>query len=251
MREWATILAQHGYLTVSIAHGARTDIERIVLTMHLGGTLPQCREFKTLNFDRPLDFLQVVGELAERSETPPWSGMIDTERVAYMGHSAGAGATMMVAGAGREYMPGLGLAFAAHSGPRAFVAMSPQGVGEDGFQPTSWDDVSRPVLMCTGASDGDHPHERRDPFEYMAPGDKYLLWIEHPGAAHTLFAGETDSCVREIGDPTLCNEMLEWLASTVRAFLDAHVRGDVDGRDYLDSGQIVQASVGVIEWQSK
>jgi len=42
LEAWAPVLAEHGYLAVAIAHTPRDDIERIVLTMNLGGTLPQC-----------------------------------------------------------------------------------------------------------------------------------------------------------------------------------------------------------------
>jgi len=251
MEEWAEVLAGHGYMSVSIAHTPRSDIERIVLTMNLRGTLPQCAEFKHLGYDRPLDFARVIDELATHPADPPWSGQADTTRLGYMGHSAGAGSVMMVAGAGREYMPGLGLSFAAHPLPRAFVAMSPQGAGEDGFRSDSWDGVARPVLMCTGASDGDFPHERRDPYEYMHPGDKHLLWIDHPGAEHTVFAGETDACVQTTGDPTLCDSMQDWLASAVLAFFDAHLREDQAGVDYLAGDALVQVSSGLIELTTK
>lgn len=251
LAEWATMLAEHGYLTVAIAHTPRDDIERIVLTMNLGGTLPQCREFKHLNYDRPLDFERVMNELVERSASPPWTGEIALSSVAYLGHSSGSGAAMMVAGAGREYMPGLGLSFAAEHRPRAFVALSPEGAGDDGFLPTSWDTVARPVLMCTGASDGDAPHERRDPFEYMPPGDKYLLWIEHPGATHTLFEGDTDSCERATGDPALCAAMHEQLASAIRAFLDAYLRDDPAAHDYLGTGAVAEGVGGTVEWDAK
>jgi predicted dienelactone hydrolase len=251
LEKWAPVLAQHGYLAVAIAHTPRTDIERIVLTMNLGGTLPQCREFKHLGYDRPLDFARVAQQLAEQSADPPWNGGIDLDAVGYMGHSAGAGSVMMAAGAGREYMAGLGLSFAQHPVPRAFVAMSPEGAGDDGFTPESWDRVTRPVLMCTGASDGDHPHERRDPYEYMPAGDKYLLWVEHPGAEHMVFAGETDACVETTGDQAFCDEMQKWLRSAVRAFLDAHLRQDQAAADYLASDSLVQSSAGVIEWRTK
>lgn len=150
--EWAQLVARHGYLSVAIAHTPRTDVERIVLTMNLGGTLPQCREFKHLNYDRPLDFVRVVGALAELSETPP-SGLFDLSAATYLGHSSGSGSAMMVAGAGREYMPGIGLSFAEDRRPKAFVAPSPEEAGDDGFLPASWGAVRRPVLMCTGARD--------------------------------------------------------------------------------------------------
>jgi predicted dienelactone hydrolase len=248
--EWATMLSRHGYMSVAIAHTPRTDLERIVLTMNLGGTLPQCREFKYLNYDRPLDFMRVVSELVDPNAVAPWSGLIDASAMAYLGHSSGSGSAMMIAGAGREYMPGLGLAFAEHRGPKAFVALSPEGAGDDGFQADSWDTVQRPVLMCTGASDGDHPHERRDPYEYMQPGDKYLLWIEHEGAQHTVFEGDTRACA-EVTDQSTCDDMQAWLGSGIRAFLDAYVLNDGDAIDYLATDSLVQASAGFVEWDSK
>ena len=249
--EWAEVVAHHGYLAVAIAHTPRTDIERIVLTMNLGGTLPQCREFKHLNYDRPLDFVHVVEALAELGEAPPWAGVFDLSSVAYLGHSSGSGAAMMVAGAGREYMPGLGLAFAEDRRPTAFVALSPEGAGDDGFQPTSWDAVDRPVLMCTGARDGDAPHERRDPFEYMPGGDKYLFWIEHAGAQHTVFEGDTRACFAAVHDQTVCDDMQAWLGSVIRAFLDAYLREDPAAVAYLAGESVVEASDGVVEWDRK
>ena len=249
--EWASMLARHGYLTVAIAHTPRTDLERIVLTMNLGGTLPQCREFKYLNYDRPLDFTLVVRALAERSADPTWSGRIDLGTVAYLGHSSGSGSAMMIAGAGREYMPGLGLAFAEQRGPKAFIALSPEGVGDDGFQADSWDTVERPVLMCTGANDGDTPQQRRDPYEHMPTGDKYLLWIEHDGAQHTVFEGDTRACMAATHEQSICNDMQDWLGSGIRAFLDAYLRDDPTGIAYLASDSLAQASAGVIEWTTK
>lgn len=138
--EWAQLVARHGYLSVAIAHTPRTDVERIVLTMNLGGTLPQCREFKHLNYDRPLDFVRVVGALAELSETPP-SGLFDLSAATYLGHSSGSGSAMMVAGAGREYMPGIGLSFAEDRRPKAFVAPSPEG-------PATTASCQRPGAPC-------------------------------------------------------------------------------------------------------
>jgi hypothetical protein len=251
MDEWAPLVAEHGYLAVAIAHVPRTDLERIVLTMNLGGTLPQCAEFKYLGYDRPIDFALVVRELIDRSASPPLAGLIDTGTVGYMGHSSGGGSALMAAGAGREYMPGLGMSFAEHALPQAFIAMSPQGAGEDGFLAESWNAVSRPVLLGTGAADGDHPHERRDPFEYMPAGDKYQLWIEDQAAKHTLFEGELDACEQVTGNLARCEEIRGWLAAAVRAFLDAYLRGDPAAIAYLASGDLVTTSGGVIEWDTK
>lgn len=149
---------------------------------------------------------------------------------------------MMIAGAGREYMPGLGLAFAEHRGPKAFIALSPEGVGDDGFQADSWDTVERPVLMCTGANDGDTPQQRRDPYEHMPTGDQYLLWIEHDGAQHTVFEGDTRACLAATHDQSICNDMQDWLGSGIRAFLDAYLRDDPTAIAYLASDSLAQAS---------
>lgn len=251
MDQWARLLAEHGHLAVAVAHTPRTDVERIVLTMHLGGTLPQCAQFKYLGYDRPLDLAEVLDAVRSHAGVRLSSGLVDTTRIGYVGHSAGAGAVLMTAGAGREYMPGLGLSFAEHGSPQAFVAMSPQGVGEDGFRADSWESVLRPVLACTGAADGDEPARRRDPFDAMPAGDKYQLWIEDPGATHTLFEGEVDACARATRDVAHCEEMLGWLGSALRAFLDATVRQDAVAQTYLDGNDLVAASGGAIEWLSK
>lgn len=84
MDQWAPLLAEHGYLAVAIAHVPRSDVERIVLTMHLGGTLPQCAQFKHLGYDRPLDFVRVLDAIIEHSVTPPWSDLIAPAVVGYM-----------------------------------------------------------------------------------------------------------------------------------------------------------------------
>lgn len=251
MDQWAVLLAEHGYFTVAMAHVPRTDLERIILTMNLGGTLPQCAQFKHLCFDRPLDFAATLDFVVDQADGGPLAGLVDPQVVGHMGHSGGAGSVMMTAGAGREYMPGLGLSHAAHEAPQAFVAMSPEGAGDDGFVASSWDTVAGPMLMCTGAADGDHPHERRDPYEYMSPGDKHLLWIEHPAAKHTLFEGELDACSRVTGDVSECEAMRDWLAAAVRAFLDAHLRSDQAAQDFLASDALAEISGGVVQWTTK
>jgi hypothetical protein len=45
--------------------------------------------------------------------------------------------------------------------------------------------------VCTGAGDGDAPHERRDPLDHLPGSDKYPLWIEHEGAKHAVFEGDS------------------------------------------------------------
>ena len=45
--------------------------------------------------------------------------------------------------------------------------------------------------------------------------------------------------------------MQAWLGSGIRAFLDAYVRDDAAAMDYLATDSLVQASAGVVEWDTK
>ena len=78
--------------------------------------------FKFLSWDRPHD----VREVLDRLETiAGLDGVVDLSRVAYAGHSAGAGSVMMVAGASRDFAGTLRTL--ADPRPIAFLACSPQG----------------------------------------------------------------------------------------------------------------------------
>ena len=58
----------------------------------------------------------------------------------------------------------------------------------------------------------------------MPPGDRYQRWVADDGTTHALFKGEVDACARVTNDVTRCEQMREWLASAVRAFLDPYLR---------------------------
>jgi hypothetical protein len=188
-------------------------------------------------------------------------------RIAVGGHSAGSGGAMSVAGALRFFTNSPNAV--ADPRPIAFLAFSPQGPVSDGFfetgfrfPTTSWDNISRPVLVGTGDGDntcgnsptsclGTPPSVRRIPYELMPAGDKYLMHIHDTDTFHGLFGFNIAECISRGVAPGKCSAFRQWLASSALAFLDAHVRGSVAAKNWLLGGFIQQASAGIVEWKSK
>lgn len=168
---------------------------------------------------RPRDLAFVLDRLAAlESLVPALAGRLDTNRIAIGGHSFGAFAALICAGAAVDGLPAQ--PSLAEPRARAFFALSPPGNGSRGLSPGSWATVQRPVLAMTGTLDaGPHgqPYEwRLEPFRQLAPGGKTLVVLA--GADHESFAG---GLPRRRADPAL-------LASVERAvawFCDRHLRG--------------------------
>ena len=269
MVEWSELSARAGYLSVSIAHTHRSDTSRGALCQSIGIAAAPCRVFSYLNWDRPHDIRAVLDELG-RLATGEFRGQIDMQRVAVGGHSAGSGGAQTIAGAKRIFV-GAPIDL---SDPRpiAFLALSPQQPGSEGFFETrfknerhSWTDVRRPVLTATGDGDstcnpgvepgsciGDTPFGRRIGFQRMrADGNKYHLYIHDADAFHMLFELNAAKCPELGVDPAKCDEAVRWLSSAGLAFLDAHVRQVPGALQWLRSDRIERASSGVAEWQRK
>ncbi len=129
---------------------------------------------------------------------------------------------------------------------RAFLAFSPQGPGAEGFTESSYDAVTAPVLIGTGAGDAndeDTPESRTRPFLLMPPGDHLLAFIDDPTAKHVTFELEEDGCLRAGG--TRCEEFTTWVASTGLAFADAYLRDAPRARAWLATDHLASASGGV------
>lgn len=114
---------------------------------------------------------------------------IDMTRVAIAGYDLGAYTAMVVAG---EHLRGLTLP-ALPMPVRAVIAMSPHADFSGTAFSTRYRAISTPVLSVTSDDDwdalglGTTPSIRRAPFEYMPPGDKYLLTMS--GLSHSELAG--------------------------------------------------------------
>ena len=270
MVEWSEATARAGYFTISIAHGHREQGSRRRLCSAIGIVDdPTCAVFKYLNWDRPNDIRAVLDEL-ERLAMGEFSSQVDLGRIAVGGHSAGSGGALTVAGAKRIFVgePVTNL----DPRPRAFLALSPQQPGSEGFFDTrfgkpqhSWSDVQRPVLAVTGDGDstcnpgtepgscvGDTPFGRRIAFHRLgADGNKYHLYLHDADAFHTLFELSRSRCEPLEVDLAKCGEMIRWVTSAGLAFLDGHVRGLPAALLWLQSDRIARASAGIAEWQRK
>jgi hypothetical protein len=248
--KWAIAAAEAGYLSVAIAHTPRDQAERDALCAQLGFDAAGCATFKFLSYDRPLDISLVIDRLVALSTQ--LAVRFDINKLAVGGHSAGAGGTLMIAGAARE----INRRSFVISDPRpiAFLAFSPQAPGSDGMTAGGYGRVSRPTLIGTGRGDDDPPDDpadgRASVFDLIQPGDKARVFIEDSDAIHTIFALETDGCAR---NTTLerCEEMRDWVKSAGLAFLDAHVRGRFAALAWVASNRLEIASGGVAEWSTR
>jgi acetyl esterase/lipase len=273
MVEWSETTARAGYFTISIAHGPREPGSRRRLCNAIGITDDAtCTVFKYLNWDRPHDIRAVLDELRVLA-SGEFASQIDVERTAVGGHSAGSGGALAVAGARRIFVDEpADPADLADRRPVAFIALSPQQPGSEGFFDTrfgkprhSWTEVQRPVFVATGDGDstcnpgaepgsciGDTPFGRRIAFQRLpADGNKYHLYLHDADAFHTLFELNAAKCPQLQVDEIKCGEMVRWLSSAGLAFLDGHVRRLPAALQWLQSDRIGPASGGIAEWQRK
>lgn len=284
--EWSETTAEAGYLTISMAHLARTDTltgTRWALCQAIAATEPDpqwnladvttCQHFKYLNWDRPHDIRAVLDELERKNARGDLQGLIDLEHIAVGGHSSGSSGALTVGGALRNLTgTPVDLSDPDHR-PVALLAFSPQQSGSEGFfdtghlQPVhSWQPITRPVLFGTGDGDstcnrldepgscfGDAPYGRRIAFERMAPGDKYLIYFHDADTFHELFDLNTDNqkCQADAAQQQKCDEIARTLRSAALAFLDGYLRGDALALQWLGRDDVEQATGGVAEWRHK
>lgn len=244
---WGEFTAREGYLSINVAHEGRTAAQRLALCTSLGIDSDGCLTFKYLNWDRPHDLRQVVDRLSDY--TALLQGAVpDPLRIAVGGHSAGAGAAMMLAGATRVFVTSPVTLDDARV--RSFLTFSPQGPGHDGFTMSSWANVVRPNLLATGQGDNADsvpPEVRALPHELMPAGGKYRLFIDDAAAVHTVFSHSTVAC-EKLTTGSRCAAFLAWLEATSLAFLDASLRNDDVARQWLASHEIEQVAAGVASW---
>ena len=254
LAEWRGVAARACYLSVTIGHGWPKPEQAEALCKWMGRFYPDnCGEarrgqVKLLNVERPFDLSAVLDYLLEE-----WRGRVDPERIAVGGHSAGAGAALMVAGARRAYEERVETF--ADPRPRAFLAFSPQGPGTDGFSEGAWSGISRPVLIGTGAGDStsELSSNRVKAFEGLRAGDKYLLYVDDENAPHGRFGlgrARCESTGGRVPDAD-CDRVIGWIGSAAVAFLDAHLRESGEALEWLRGGAMRERSGGVARVQKK
>jgi dienelactone hydrolase len=251
LEEWATAAAAAGYFAVAVAHEPRDQASRQLLCDELAVPVGECDTFKYLNYDRPLDLARVIDRVYVVANDPAWTGMFDPAKLAVLGHSAGAGGTLMLAGAPRDVFgtPLVGV----DPRPIAFVALSPQAPGSEGFTEAGYGQITRPTLIATGRGDENPPDTadgRATVFDVMQPGNKARLFIEDPAALHMVFSHQTASCIT-LASLERCEQLVSWVESATLAFLDTHLRGAPAASAWLDSTNLGTASEGAAEWSRR
>lgn len=171
----------------------------------------------TPRVDRPLDVRFVLDRIgAGTLAVPGFPGTLDPARVGVAGHSWGAYTTLVVGGATTD----LG-GFGTDTRPKAFLGLSPQGVGQFGFTEGSWAGMTRPTYTMFGELEADGSTGqffaemwRRQPYEGMPGGNKFVSIL--PGADHDAF-----------GNGTSANDLVTqaFVAAQAVAFFDTYVKG--------------------------
>jgi predicted dienelactone hydrolase len=258
--------ASHGYVVIKPTHN---DAGR--LTAEDLGDPAKLAEAVTAAGarDRADDIRLILDSLSTlEQQYPELQGKMDAARIGVGGHSYGAFAALLLAGA-RTFI-GATPASAADPRVKVVLALSPQGVGESrGLTRESWTEVRIPVLFMTGSNDrganeGEDEAWRRQAFELSPAGDKWFISIA--GANHFTFTGgfrppptQRERVVsapptrRDPRDPVRPSaedhapqlgarsnilqdrNIFNVVKSATRAFWDAYLKNEPKGREYLTS----------------
>jgi predicted dienelactone hydrolase/CubicO group peptidase (beta-lactamase class C family) len=223
-RHWAS----HGFVVIRPSHADARSLT--------GRSGPGAGVFLGWR-DRPRDVAFVLDSLAAiERRVPALAGKLDRTRVGAGGHSYGAHTAQLLAGATTRDAGGRRESHA-DARPRAFLLLSPQGVGEHaaGLDESSWKDVTRPLLLVTGTKDygrkGDDWRWRLDPYRYAPPPDKFLLVIEDAWHGFGGIVGDAGFRGRGPDDP----DQRRCVQRVSTAFWDAYLRGDAKAAAFLRS----------------
>lgn len=265
MEPWSSFLASAGYVAVSIAH-ERREFETYV-------ALCQALEVQQgmpcgvrLAWDRQHDLSRVLEWLEDNATSEEYAGLYDLEHIAYVGHDGGAGAVLMALGATRNFSCAQpfndvsplqdcqveDLVSLSDERIDAGVALSPPGPGTDGFMDQSYGNLKRPLMMATGAADGQagEPASRLGLWPLLPAGGKYKLFVNDPGATFGFFEGATTPCY-EVSNTAMCDALHDGLFGAVLAFVDANLRDDPRARQWLGSSDASVGSRGAIIFERK
>ncbi|MBK7404182.1 MAG: hypothetical protein IPJ41_06005 [Phycisphaerales bacterium] len=251
-------LASHGYVVIHPTHSDSVSLTPKSERRSRGAEL--LRDPKTIlrdvNLpDRVADVRFILDNLDEIETRLDEAHLIDRDRMAMAGHSAGAMTTQALGGL-RFYAGRRALGDALHE-PRfsAFAVISGQGVNGRAVTEDSWAEIRSPWLVITGSKDvsavsDETPESRRDPFEYApADGTKYLLFID--GATHSSYQGKGPGPRLDGRAPA----NVDWIGATTNAavleFFDAYVRGDEAARAKLDDAEFADPEGGRLEFRHK
>jgi len=252
------LLAANGYVVVHPVHSdsvslGRTDTGR---AGRRRGRIDANEIVQRVDLrDRVADVRFVLDSISEIERSLEIPGLIDSERLAMAGHSAGAMTTQTLAGL--RFMPGpsrRGITLAENRFD-AFVVISGQGATRRSLNETSWSGIDKPLLVIAGSEDispvsDETPQSRRHPYEHApSDGSKYLVYID--GATHSSYQGARVSRMLREDTPENVAWVVESTNLATLAFLDAHVRDSASAARWLRSGTIADRPGGRLEFLHK
>ncbi len=196
------------------------------------GSLRKALNDPNLWRSRPEDISFVISSLAQIERIiPSLKGKLDRAHIGVGGHSYGAYTALAIGGATVQ-MPGA-KASRSFADPRvqAIVVLSPQGEGEMGLTPQSWQSIAVPMLAMYGSRDfGTQrrtPNWRSQPFNGAPEGDKYDVELE--GANHFTFVGP-------FRKPGIETKLFQCAKVETIAFWDTYLKDDQGAREFLAYG---------------
>jgi len=227
----ATYWAEHGYIVIQPTHadslaksGARSRQAMLASTKNWSERPKQ--------ISAVIDGLPVLG-----AQVPDLKEKVDLQRVVVGGHSFGAHTSQLVAGTELS-------GFLARGGsledkrPIAFIWISPQGTGPM-LRSTAWANIHRPILMISGDNDaspidGRSASWRREVWDGLAPGDKYLLWVKD---AYHGFGGISGR-MRFPGSGEPNEGQVQDVQMATTTFLDAFAKNDPAAKKKLTGANL-------------
>lgn len=228
---WGRFWAAHGMASLHLQH-AGSDRGALLQGGLKGLQAAMAAEQLIARVQDARFALDEVARRARAGEVP-WQ-RLSAERIGIAGHSFGAVTTQALAG--QRYLP------AERVGPlleprfRAAIAFSPSARGNDPAH--AFGAIRLPFFSITGTQDitpllrDVSPENRRQPFEQMPPGDKFLLVFD--GASHAAFAGSTEG--RRLDDHPAATERVRPLVQRATLwFWQAYLLNDAAAKQRLQA----------------
>lgn len=241
-------LASKGYVVASIDHTDSTYADQAA--------------FASTLYNRPLDQLFVIDELARRAGVgDDWlSGLVDAERTALIGYSMGGYGVVNAIGGGfapsaaeLDFAPPGDLLEERTAGDERFeasldgrigaaIAIAPWGMQAGFWDAEGLEAIEVPVLFMAGSLDETSGYENgtRALWAAATGTDRALLTFENakhnaaapiPAPREVWDTGRFDHYADAVWDTVRMNNIAQHFAT---AFLDLHLKDDEDAAAYLD-----------------